>query len=93
MLEIFKQKGIVILVSILWGFGLASLFSSVANRRNCILVRGEHPNEIEEKVFQYPDIEDKCYQYKSYLSPCKNEIYKSVKIKKKFSNKNKHAKE
>ena len=83
MLEIFTKRPMVVLISVLWGIGLATLFASVANKRNCIIVRGELPSEIEQKIFQYPDIENKCYQYKSYLQPCSNEIYKNVKIDKK----------
>jgi hypothetical protein len=80
MLEIFSRRPMVILLSVLWGIGLATLFASVANNRNCIIVRGELPTEVEKMVFQYPDLEDKCYTYKSYITPCENEIYKVVKI-------------
>jgi len=83
MLEVFQKRPMVVLLSILWGLGLATLFASVANNRNCMIVRGELPSEIEKKVFQYPDIENKCYTYKSYITPCENEIYKKVKIEKK----------
>lgn len=80
MLEIFSRRPMVILLSVLWGIGLATLFSSVANNRNCIIVRGELPTDVEKMVFQYPDLEDKCYTYKSYITPCENEIYKVVKV-------------
>lgn len=80
MLEIFSRRPMVILLSVLWGIGLATLFASVANNRNCIIVRGELPTEVEKMVFQYPDLEDKCYTYKSYITPCENEIYKVVKV-------------
>lgn len=80
MLEIFSKRPMVILLSVLWGLGLATLFASVANGRNCIIVRGELPAEVEKKVFQYPDLKDKCYTYKSYITPCENEIYKKVLI-------------
>ncbi len=80
MLEIFTKRPMVVLISVLWGIGLATLFASVANKRNCVIVRGELPSEIEEKIFQYPDLENKCYQFKSYLQPCSNEIYPIVKI-------------
>lgn len=82
MLEIFSKRPMVILLSVLWGLGLATLFASVANGRNCIIVRGELPADVEKKVFQYPDLEDKCYTYKSYITPCETEIYKTVKINK-----------
>ena len=83
MLEIFSKRPMIVLLSIVWGLGLATLFASVANNRNCIIVRGELPSDIEQKVFQYPDLENKCYTYKSYLTPCETEIYKKVKIEKK----------
>ncbi len=87
MLEIFKKRPMVILISALWGIGLATLFASVANKRNCIIVRGELPEELEQKIFQYPELENKCYQYKSYIQPCQREIYTKVKIEKKNKNK------
>jgi hypothetical protein len=80
MLEIFSKRPMIVLLSVLWGLGLATLFASVANSRNCIIVRGELPEEIEKKVFQYPDLQDKCYTYKSYITPCENEIYTKVPI-------------
>ena len=80
MLEIFYKRPMIILLSIVWGLGLATLFSSVANNRNCIIVHGEKPSDIEKKVFQYPDLKNKCYTYKSYITPCETEIYKKVKI-------------
>jgi len=83
MLEIFSKRPMIVLLSVVWGIGLATLFASVANNRNCIIVRGELPSDIEQKVFQYPDLENKCYTYKSYMTPCETEIYKKVKIEKK----------
>ena len=80
MLEIFSRRPMVILLSVVWGIGLATLFASVANSSNCIIVRGELPTEVEKMVFQYPDLEDKCYTYKSYITPCENEVYKVVKL-------------
>ena len=80
MLDIFSKRPMVILISIVWGLGLATLFASVANNRNCIVVRGEKPTDIEKKIFQYPELKDKCYTYKSYMTPCENETYKKVKI-------------
>ena len=80
MLEIFTKRPMVILISVLWGIGLATLFAGVANKRNCIIVRSEIPSELEQKIFQYPELENRCWQYKSYLQPCSKEIYKVVKI-------------
>ena len=51
MLEIFSKRPMIVLLSVLWGLGLATLFVSVANNRNCIIVRGEKPADIEKKIF------------------------------------------
>ncbi len=80
MLEIFSKRPMIVLLSVVWGLGLATLFVSVANNRNCIIIRGEKPADIEKKVFQYSDLDNKCYTYKSYITPCETEIYKHVKI-------------
>ena len=80
MLEVFTKRPTVILLSVLWGLGLATLFAGVAYNRNCIIVRGEQPQDIEKKIFQYPDLKDKCYSFKSYIAPCANETHKVVKI-------------
>lgn len=82
MLEVFTKRPTVILLSVLWGLGLATLFAGVAYNRNCIIVRGELPQEVEKKIFQYPgpEMKDKCYAYKSYITPCANETHKVVKI-------------
>jgi hypothetical protein len=80
MLDIFKQRTMVILLSILWGLGLATLFTAVANHRNSIIVRGEPPYEVEKKVFQYPDLDNKCYKFKSKMTVCNDEIPKKIKI-------------
>ena len=83
MLEIFTKRPTVILLSVLWGLGLATLFAGVAYSRNCVIVRGEVPQELEKKIFQYPDLKDKCYTFKSYLAPCANETHKVVPIQEK----------
>lgn len=80
MLDLFKKPSFTIVLSIVWGLGLAILLGGAIQNRNCIIVRSELPQTIENKVFQYPELENKCYQYKSYLSQCDFETHKKVKI-------------
>lgn len=88
MLDFFTKRSTVILLSVLWGVGLATLFAGVAYNRNCIIVRGELPHDVEKKIFQYPgpEMKDKCYAFQSYMTPCKNEIHKMVKSVEKQKN-------
>ena len=39
MLHILKTKTGIIIMSIVWGFGIACLFRKVCNNRNCIVYR------------------------------------------------------
>ena len=64
----FKDPKMKILLSIVWGLGLASLFKKVCKGRNCIIYRAPLPNEIKGKIFKF---NDKCYQYKPKFVECK----------------------
>ena len=79
-LAIFKSRPVIILISALWGLGLATLFASISNMRTVIIVRGLPPDEIEKKVFQYPDESKQCYRYKAELTPCDLETHLKVKV-------------
>ena len=61
------EKG-KILISIIWGFGLATLFKRVCKGRNCIIIKGPKPEELENKVFKF---DDKCFSYKAESTSCK----------------------
>jgi hypothetical protein len=56
-----------IIVSILLGIGLASLFRKVCNDKNCIVFKGPVIGDIKDKTFQYGE---KCYKYTTVPSKC-----------------------
>ena len=41
--------------SILWGLGLAAVFSKICQTKNCVIVKGIHPDKIKDKVFEKPE--------------------------------------
>ena len=49
-----------IIISILLGIGLATLFKKVCNDKNCIVYNGPVIHDIEGKVFKH---NNKCYVY------------------------------
>lgn len=57
------------LISILLGFGLASLFRKSCNNNNCLVIKGPDFNEIKTKVFK---VDEKCYSYTPKPSQCEN---------------------
>jgi hypothetical protein len=66
---IFSSKTGCILVSILLGLGLASIFREVCVGDNCVVITRSPPiNEIEDRTFSQ---NGKCYQYKAKSSECK----------------------
>ena len=56
-----------ILISIILGLGLSTLFRKACNDQSCISFLGVHPNNIEEKVFKF---NEKCYKYTNEAVTC-----------------------
>jgi hypothetical protein len=48
------------LMSIILGFGFASLFRKVCKGKNCIIYNAPPLEEIKDKIFKY---DSKCYQF------------------------------
>ena len=62
-----------IVISILLGLGLASLFRKACNDKSCIKFNGPIISETTDKIYKYGD---KCYKYES--SPAKCDSTKKV---------------
>ena len=59
-----------IIISIIWGLGLAALFRKVCKGRDCIIIKGPKPEETDDNIYRF---NNKCYKYNSYSSSCKLE--------------------
>lgn len=55
-----------IIVSIILGFGLSSLFKKVC-KQNCIVYKITNYKNIKEKIFEH---DDKCYRFEKIKSSC-----------------------
>jgi hypothetical protein len=55
------------LMSILLGFGLASLFRSVCKGKNCIILKAPPSSDINGEVYRF---QDKCYKYNAKPTKC-----------------------
>lgn len=69
MSSLFKNKHIKIILSVIWGLGLASLFKKVCKGRKCIEYKAPSPDYIKNNIFSF---NDKCYKYKPKLINCKS---------------------
>ena len=56
-----------IVMSILLGFGLASLFRTVCKDKNCIIFKAPPLDEIDNKIYKQ---NGKCYTYTSENIKC-----------------------
>lgn len=61
-----------IIISILWGVGLACLFRQACKGRDCIVFKAVDPNLVKDKIYQF---NNKCYKYNTVQTNCtKNAI-------------------
>jgi len=65
-----------ILISVILGLGLSTIFRKVCNGRNCIIVRGPEPKSINGNIYKY---DNSCYKYSSHITSCGKE---NIKIQK-----------
>ncbi len=56
-----------LIMSILLGFGLASLFRTVCKDKKCFVFHAPSLEEIKDKTFHF---DDKCYQFEPVSSKC-----------------------
>jgi len=56
-----------IVMSMILGFGLATLFRSVCNGKNCVILHAPQMNEISDKIYSH---QDKCYKFSSEVTKC-----------------------
>ena len=61
----FKYSEIII--SILLGFGLATLFRKNCQNRQCLVFKGPGSDEIKETVYKFGN---KCYSFHPQYSKC-----------------------
>lgn len=67
--ELIKTKTGKIIISIILGLGLASLFRKVCKGRECIVFHAAPMNKIKEQIFKF---NNKCYVYDENPVPCRN---------------------
>jgi hypothetical protein len=56
-----------ILMSIILGIGLASLFRTVCKGKSCIIFKAPPLDDINDKIYKF---DNKCYTYKSSTTKC-----------------------
>jgi len=65
-----------IIVSAIFGIGLAFIFSRTCKGNDCVIIRAPEIDEIKNNIYQ---IQDECYTYTPKIIPC-NHISPSTQI-------------
>lgn len=65
-----------IIISILLGLGLASMFRKACNKRNCITFSGPSVQDVKEKIYKF---NDRCYTFNTSAESC-NSMKKQVQF-------------
>lgn len=58
-----------ILISVLLGVGLATMFRKACNDRSCVVFHAAPIKNIKDKIFRY---NDKCYSFQEKAVKCDN---------------------
>lgn len=67
MINIMKTKQGSIIVSIILGIGIASLFRKSCEARNCMVFRAPTLSKVKSNVFKH---DDKCYKFTEKSVQC-----------------------
>lgn len=65
--DMFKSEKGRILLSIILGFGLATMFRKACMGAECIVVQGPPMKEIRAHTYR---IDDECYKYTPVVTKC-----------------------
>ncbi len=64
-----------ILISVILGFGLATIFRKVCKDNNCVVIKGP---KIEDVQKYYYKMDEGCYKYTPYIVDCNEKSNKGV---------------
>ena len=74
MIYLLRSKIAKIILSIIWGLGLASLFKRTCHDRECIVYNAPDPATIINNTYQY---DKTCYKFDTKLSRCGSNVINS----------------
>ena len=68
--DFLKSRTCVVIISIIWGLGLATLFKKSCEGKKCNIIQYKGPdlNWINNSIFNYGT--PNCYKYKPILNSC-----------------------
>jgi hypothetical protein len=77
-----SQQG-KILISIIWGIGIACLFFKTCKGRSCITIKAPRQEVVSGMVHHH---NKSCFEFQSKESECINDVIKEIEEEKKSEN-------
>ena len=74
--DFLKQRPFIIMISIIWGFGLACIFRAACNGRNCVIFKAPRPVDVKNKIYNF---DEKCYKYETVNTTCTDDTIENFK--------------
>lgn len=68
-MEILNNNIIIIIISIIWGFGISLLFRKICKSDKCTITK-IHPDFLTNGSMIYDGKKNKCYELHKYYSEC-----------------------
>jgi hypothetical protein len=68
--DLFNSRTGIIIISIIWGLGLSTIFRKACQGRKCqvVVYNGPNPSEVKSTYYEYGN--GQCYQYSPFASKC-----------------------
>ena len=56
-----------VIISIIWGLGLAALFRQTCKNRNCIVIKAPDVEEVKDQVYKF---DSSCFTFNTNPAKC-----------------------
>ena len=70
--RLFNSKVGVIILSIIWGLGLSTLFVRAYRQEPCYVINGHPISKVVDSYYNYGT--DKCYRYSPVITDCGGQL-------------------
>jgi len=67
LIHLMKTELGSVIISIIWGLGLAALFRQTCKNRNCIVIKAPDTKDIKGQIYQF---DSSCFTFNTNPAKC-----------------------
>lgn len=79
MISFLETKVGTIIISVILGLGLSTLFKKACKGSRCIVINSPAKEKVDDTVFKYKG-DKTCYKYDSYITKCNKEVKETIQL-------------